>query len=209
MVRAAFARAMPPRLRNATEADLATLVRHRDAMWVEMGRVAPGDHDPTSAAYGDWLLARMQRGTLKAFIVEEADGKAVTSHARKGPRPDPRLLASGGVWVQEVQPRPGHPQTMWGYILSVYTEPNARRRGLARVIVQACIDWAKEQGCTRACLHASEEARPLYEDLGFETTAEMWLDLRPPGQRPKRGTPAKGPSTPKHVVPPGKRAQHS
>src|SRR5688572_7089878 len=97
-------------LREATMADLPALVRHRDAMWVEMGRVGEGEDDPTSEAYRDWLAARMRAGTLRAFVAEE-DGK---------------VLASGGVWVQDVQPRPGHPLTMWGYILSVYTEPEAR-----------------------------------------------------------------------------------
>ena len=155
-------------LRKATPKDLPTLVRHRDAMWVEMGRVAPGAQDASSKAYGQWLLERMRKRALTAYIIEE-DGK---------------VLASGGVWIQEVQPRPGHPLTMWGYILSVYTEPAARRQGLARAIVDACIAEARRAGCTRCCLHASDEGRPLYQQLGFEPTAEMWLDLRPPHRRP-------------------------
>lgn len=157
-----------PRLRRATLADLPTLVRHRDAMWVEMGRVGPREHDPTSAAYATWIAKRMGRGTLTAFIAEEAG----------------EVVASGGVWIQEVQPRPGHPETKWGYILSIYTEPSARRRGVARRIVAACIVAAKLAGCTRCCLHASREGEPLYAELGFERTAEMWLDLRPRAQRP-------------------------
>lgn len=157
-------------LRPATVRDLPTLVRHRDAMWLEMGRVRPGERDPTSAAYRKWLLARIKRGTLSAFVVTDDDSGAV--------------LASGGVWIQEVQPRPGHPLTMWGYILSVYTEPAARRQGIARAVVDACIRHAQEAGCTRCCLHASDEGRPLYAQLGFEPTAEMWLDLRPPHRRP-------------------------
>jgi len=175
-----LAAAMAWTLRKATPKDLPLLVRHRDAMWIEMGRVAPGEHDPTSKAYGKWLLARMRRGTLTAFIIQE-DG----SRGKPG-----AVLASGGVWIQDVQPRPGHPLTMWGYILSVYTEPHARRRGLARAIVDACIEHAREAGCTRCCLHASDEGRPLYERLGFEKTAEMWLDLRPAHKRPvSRGKP--------------------
>ncbi|HUR26371.1 MAG TPA: GNAT family N-acetyltransferase [Candidatus Thermoplasmatota archaeon] len=163
-------------LRRATTKDLPTLVRHRDAMWIEMGRVAPTENDPTSKAYGKWLLARMKLGTLTAFIVQDD-----SIEGKPGP-----VLASGAVWIQDVQPRPGHPLTMWGYILSVYTEPQARRRGLARAIVDACIQHATEAGCTRCCLHASKEGRPLYTQLGFEATEEMWLDLRPPQDRPRR-----------------------
>lgn len=156
-------------LRKATLADLPVLVRHRDAMWVEMGRVPPGEHDPTSEAYGAWLRSRMEGGTLTAFLFEDSG----------------QVLASGAVWIQEVQPRPGHPLTKWGYILSIYTEPTARRKGLAHAIVDACIRQAKEAGCTRATLHASEAGRALYERFGFERTDEMWLDLRPPEERPR------------------------
>lgn len=170
----AYPASMAWTLRKATPKDLPILVRHRDAMWIEMDRIAPGEPDPTSKAYGKWLLARMRRGTLTAFLIQE-DGP--------GGKPGP-VLASGGVWIQDVQPRPGHPLTMWGYILSVYTEPHARRRGLARAIVDACIEHAREAGCTRCCLHASDEGRPLYRQLGFEPTAEMWLDLRPAHKRP-------------------------
>lgn len=166
-------------LRRATAKDLPTLVRHRDAMWVEMGRVAPGQRDPTSKAYGKWLLERMRRGTLTAFIATDDESGDV--------------LASGGVWIQEVQPRPGHPLTMWGYVLSIYTEPAARRRGLGRAVVDACIAHAREAGCTRCCLHASDEGRPLYDQLGFEPTEEMWLDLRPPHERPRRKAEASDP----------------
>jgi GNAT superfamily N-acetyltransferase len=183
-------------LRKATPKDLPTLVRHRDAMWVEMGRVAAGEHDPTSRAYAKWLLARMRRGTLTAYIVQD-DGR--------GGKPG-EVLASGAVWIQDVQPRPGHPLTMWGYILSLYTEPRARKRGLARAVAEACIEHAREAGCTRACLHASDAGRPLYEGLGFEPTAEMWLDLRPQHRRPKvRKKPAKRGDTAALASPPGRR----
>lgn len=151
-------------------ADLPALVAHRDAMWVEMGRLRPGEPDPTSAAYRKWLADRMQAGVLHGFVAEEGG----------------EVLASGCVWIQDVQPRPGHPLTMWGYILSVYTVPAARRRGLARAIVTACMERARAAGCTRTTLHASVIGRRLYEQLGFEPTDEMWADLRPPGRRPQR-----------------------
>lgn len=157
-------------LRPATPADLPELVAHRDAMWVEMRRIQPGEDDPTSAAYGQWLAQRMQAGVLHGFLAEE----------------DGRVVASGCVWIQDVQPRPGHPLTMWGYILSVYTVPEARRRGLARAIVEACMARAQQAGCTRATLHSSVEGRGLYERLGFEPTDEMWADLRAPEERPAR-----------------------
>lgn len=149
---------------------MPTLIAQRDAMWVEMGRCVPGEPDPTSAAYGDWLLERMQGGRLKAFLAEAPGGEAV---------------GGGALWLQEVQPRPGHPRNFWGYLLSVYTAPSHRGLGIATDIVQRCVDWAKERECTRVCLHASEAGRPMYEKMGFEASPEMWLDVRPPERRPR------------------------
>lgn len=63
-------------------------------------------------------------------------------------------------------------------ILNVYTEPDYRRRGIARQIMETMIAWCRQQGFARVSLHASEHGRPLYESLGFEDSNEMRLNLR-------------------------------
>jgi GNAT superfamily N-acetyltransferase len=60
-------------------------------------------------------------------------------------------------------------------ILNVYTEPEFRRRGIARQIVVTILDWAQQRGLRTINLHASNEGRSLYEKLGFEATNEMRL----------------------------------
>jgi GNAT superfamily N-acetyltransferase len=57
----------------------------------------------------------------------------------------------------------------------MYTEPEFRKRGIARQIMLAILAWLKEQGLRSVNLHASSEGRPLYEKLGFENTNEMRL----------------------------------
>jgi len=46
--------------------------------------------------------------------------------------------------------------------------------------MRTILDWIKQQGLRSVNLHASDEGRPLYERLGFESTNEMRLkfDLR-------------------------------
>jgi GNAT superfamily N-acetyltransferase len=63
-------------------------------------------------------------------------------------------------------------------ILNVYTNPEYRRRGLARKIMQTIIQWCKREGLARVTLHASDDGRHLYESLGFESSNEMRLKLR-------------------------------
>jgi GNAT superfamily N-acetyltransferase len=63
-------------------------------------------------------------------------------------------------------------------ILNVYTDPEYRRRGIARLLMETMIDWCKRKGLARVNLHASDAGRHLYESLGFEPSNEMRLKLR-------------------------------
>ena len=64
-------------------------------------------------------------------------------------------------------------------IVNVYTEPAYRRRGLARRLMVAMLEWAHGEGYGTVSLHASDFGRSLYESLGFKATNEMRLQLKP------------------------------
>jgi GNAT superfamily N-acetyltransferase len=149
------------RLRPATAADVPLLVRHRRAMWEAMGTLRPGQGDPTEPAYGAWVERLLGEGRLAAWVTEGPGGP----------------VASGCVYLQEVHPRPGHPGPWCPYLLSMFTEPAWRGKGVARAIVQEAIAWSRARGQTRLALHASAAGRPLYERLGFQASPEMRLDL--------------------------------
>jgi GNAT superfamily N-acetyltransferase len=86
------------------------------------------------------------------------------------------VVAGGGLIVRRLLPRPGNLQGgAEGYILNVYTEPEHRRRGLARELMEVILAWCRENHIARITLHASEEGRALYEGLGFVPTDEMRL----------------------------------
>ncbi len=79
-----------------------------------------------------------------------------------------QVVGGGGVWLRPLLPRPGRLQgAMEAYVLNVYTEPEHRRNGVARAIMEAIIEWSRDQRVARITLHASEDGRPLYENLGF------------------------------------------
>jgi GNAT superfamily N-acetyltransferase len=59
----------------------------------------------------------------------------------------------------------------------MFTEPKFRRRGVATLVVQAAIDWCKNNRYERLMLHASEMGRKVYANFGFKRTWEMRLDL--------------------------------
>lgn len=67
-----------------------------------------------------------------------------------------------------------------GYIWGVRVVPEARRRGIARLLVSACRDYLRELGCQRVRLHAATQGKALYEKMGFTLANEMVLELDQP-----------------------------
>ncbi|MGH9613570.1 MAG: GNAT family N-acetyltransferase, partial [Bryobacteraceae bacterium] len=81
--------------------------------------------------------------------------------------------AGVGLWLMD------WPAVIWsaegprGNILNVYTRPESRRQGIARLLVGAATGWCRENGVRAVILHASAEGRELYQSLGFKPTNEM------------------------------------
>ena len=151
-------------LREASVADIATLVRHRRLMFEDMaaaGAEALSVHgfDAMDARYAEQLRAQLRDGKQRAWVVE-LEG---------------RIVASGAVLFSEWLPRPNDLTERLAYLHSVFTEPEYRRRGLARRIVQTALAVCREMGLRRLTLHASAAGRPMYVSMGFLPTNEMRL----------------------------------
>ena len=82
-----------------------------------------------------------------------------------------RLAPTGAALAWE--PSPGRPAGMVPYILSVYTTPEFRRKGLASMIIKEAMDWARKHHYHRILLHASLTGRKVYSQLGWKRTWEM------------------------------------
>ncbi len=130
-------------------------------MWEAIADFSIRDHDMADAVYRRWARDRMRSRRFAGFIVE------------MGGEP----VASGCVWIMEVQPRPGRNGTAAAYLLSIFTEPDHRGEGHATRIVRAAIRWTKARGIPVVLLHASDFGEPIYRRLGFERTREMRRSL--------------------------------
>jgi GNAT superfamily N-acetyltransferase len=123
------------------------------------------DADVLSAmvnATADYLKKAIPEGSFRSWLACDND----------------RVVAGGAVVIS---PWPAHAYDLEcrrATILNVYTEPEYRRRGIARQIMDAMIAWCKQEGFARVTLHASNQGRHLYESLGFEDSNEMRLNLR-------------------------------
>lgn len=65
-----------------------------------------------------------------------------------------------------------------GYVAGVYVLPGWRRRGIAREVTRAAVDWLWSIGCEAIRLHAADNARQIYERMGFTPSNEMLLVRR-------------------------------
>ncbi|WP_432086414.1 GNAT family N-acetyltransferase [Streptomyces sp. bgisy095] len=69
--------------------------------------------------------------------------------------------------IHPVLSAPKYPKGLAARIHVVVTEPAYRRRGLARSAVSSLLEALEREGVALYELHASKEAAPLYEELGF------------------------------------------
>ena len=149
-------------IREATPADIPEILRQRRAMYVDMNYKDAAALDAMVKLTAEYLEKAMADGSFRAWLA---------CHGQNA--------VAGGAVV--ISPWPAHAYDLEcrrATILNVYTDPAHRRRGLARALMQAMIDWCKREGFARITLHASDDGRHLYESLGFEVSNEMRLKLR-------------------------------
>jgi GNAT superfamily N-acetyltransferase len=147
-------------IREATPTESAIVLHHRRSMFRDMGEGAVEELDRMVEVASPWLARALADGSYRHWLALDHSG---------------RVAGGGGVLLCPWPANPKDPCTQRAVILNVYTEPQFRKRGIARQIMLTILAWVKEQGLRSVNLHASDEGRALYEKLGFEATNEMRL----------------------------------
>ena len=124
--------------------------------------LAPGEH--TTSGYGRFLVSQLQDSSAAVFVAE-LDG-AVVGYCYAGIEP---------LSWKELRDEAG-------FIHDLATEPTERRRGVAKALVEAAIEWFRGHDQARVMLWtspANDAARDLFERAGFRSTMiEMTRELR-------------------------------
>ncbi len=157
-------------IRQATPDDAAIIGWHRARMFQDMGLVP----DELFESYRTKALDRLS----KALASGDYIGWLVS--ATNAPE---KIIAGAGVITRAVPPFPHRggsgeitiAEGRQGVIVNVFTEPEWRRRGLAKLLMERIIAWSRDQNLDDLVLHASDDGRALYEQLGFVSTGEMRL----------------------------------
>jgi ribosomal protein S18 acetylase RimI-like enzyme len=95
------------------------------------------------------------------------DSSLVTKHIALVAEEDDRIL--GTVYANTTSDH-------FGYVFGLYTRPDARRRGIAQALMRAMAAVLQEAGRRYVVLSVdtpNENARRLYDRLGFEDAARM------------------------------------
>ena len=165
-------------IRQASESDDGTVARHYLALWDSYGTPKAHYHPDAEARVLDFLRDGRANLKLGVFLATE-DGRDIGSAAcqlYRSPYPDVVM--------------PAHRQ--FGYVWSVYVDPQQRRRGIARLLTERAVYHLRSIGCTTVVLNSSEAGERLYAEMGFARGNER-LPLagadapRPHGPGPSAG----------------------
>lgn len=165
----------PPRfeIRLAGVSDAALISSHRARMFQEMDLVP----EPLFETY------RAQcESCLRELL---ASGEYIGWLASPNELPD-KVVAGAGLQLRSTLPHPAKgpggeiriAEGRHAIIINVFTEPEWRRRGAAKLLLEQIIAWARSERLDRLVLHASDEGRLLYEKMGFVRTSEMRFEGR-------------------------------
>ena len=77
------------------------------------------------------------------------------------------MIGTSGMSFVEKPPYFGCPSGKMGLLSSMYTDPDYRRKGIAKELLSRVIKDAKEYGCGTIQITASEMGVKLYTDFGF------------------------------------------
>ena len=148
-----------PTIRQATVEDAALITNHRHRMFAANNFATEDRLSEMDLQFQPWVCERLTDGRYVGLLLEENGA----------------VQASGGIFFEDFPPHYLHTEPVRPYLLNFYTADEARGKGYAKRILQACTDLCRERGYKVITLHASRFGKPIYEQAGFEPTNEMML----------------------------------
>ena len=151
-------------IRPAVAQDAPALAELRSALFAELGQhKSPQLQGQFASLTAASFSAGLERGYCFAWLAEVE---------RQRP------IGSAAILLFPRLPTPASLAQLEGYLLSVYTVPDWRRRGVAASLVAAAVEKARALGLGRVRLHTTLAGQPVYAAAGFHVRDnEMELRL--------------------------------
>lgn len=110
----------------------------------------------------DYFREAMPQRTFLAWLAE-----------REG-----KVVATSGMVIWQIPPNNSVMNGRLGYILNMYTIPEARRQGICTALLEKMIEEARSLGINRVQLHASKPGEGVYRKRGFAEPSDVELVMR-------------------------------
>lgn len=140
--------------RKATLEDVAELVNVRVEFLSEINTLTNEDIIQLRAANNKYFMEAVKEGSYVSFIAF-ADGQ---------------IAGISGITFYKIPPNKKCPNGKAAYISNIYTRREYRGLGIASNLFTRVVNEAKESGCKKIILNATDMGRPLYEKFGFKNT---------------------------------------
>ena len=134
--------------RLLTPEDVGDFIEMRIRQLREEGATEDFDLRP---ALRDYYARHMADGTFVSWLAVEGG----------------RIIATSGLSIVEKPPYFSCPSGRIGLLSSMFTEPEYRRRGIARALLSRIVNEARRRGCGAVQITASDMGVLLYGDFGF------------------------------------------
>ena len=135
--------------RRLTEKEIDVFIDMRIAQLREEGAKEEIDLVPYLKAY---YGKHMEDGTFVSWLALDGD----------------KIIGTSGMSFVEKPPYFGCPSGKIGLLSSMFTNPNYRRMGIAKELLDRVVNEAREYGCGTVQITASDMGVKLYTAYGFE-----------------------------------------
>lgn len=151
------------KFRAANLSDIPQLVNLRFLMINETNGIDSNQKTPEfEKALQDYYKENLSNGSFFSAVAE-CDGQLVSTNGLVLYRKPPTFKGTTGIV---------------GYVTSVYTIPEFRKRGIAGELMKLLVAYAKEAGAGKIHLGTTDDGRKLYENCGFKDVTFPTLELR-------------------------------
>ena len=134
--------------RRLVEDDLETFINMRITQLREEGATEKLNLIP---ALMDYYHRHMADGTFVSWLAVDGD----------------KIIGTSGMSFVEKPPYFSCPSGKIGLLSSMYTDPDYRRRGIAKELLRRVVKEARDYGCGSVQITASDMGVLLYTDFGF------------------------------------------
>ncbi len=148
--------------KKLTEEELETFIDMRIGQlteeYVSEGREVPKNVDLKSALF-DYYHKHMADGTFVSWLAMDGD----------------TIIGTSGMSFVEKPPYFTCPSGKLGLLSSMFTNPNYRRKGIAKELLDRVVNEARNYGCGAVHITASDMGVKLYTAYGFKHNGNFMM----------------------------------